>query len=244
MKNYALILAGGVGQRMRSSGLPKQFLKVYGKPIIIYTIEKFVRCSNVDEIVVACNPLYIDYLNELLRPYPFGKSIAVISGGKDRQGSVQNGIDFIFNNGGNGDDIIIIHDGVRPLIDHDIISENIRVTEKEGCAMTVRPVVESVVVSDNNIAVFEDFKKRDNTYSLTSPQTFKLSVLVDAYEKTKEANAPIPLLDAALAYTYLGHSIPLVMEYNQNIKITTPEDYYVLKALLELQENKDVFGLN
>lgn len=244
MKNYALILAGGVGQRMRSSGLPKQFLMVYGKPIIIYTIEKFVLCPEVNKIVVACNPLYIDYLKELLLRYPFEKEVAIISGGKDRQGSIQNGIDYIFNNGGNGEDIIIVHDGVRPLIDQDVISENIRVAEKEGCAMTVRPVVESVVVSDNNIAQFEDFKKRDNTYSLTSPQTFKLSILVDAYEKTKNTDAPIPLLDAALAYTYLGHKIPLVMEYNQNIKITTPEDYYVLKALLELQENKNVFGLN
>lgn len=244
MKNYALILAGGVGQRMRSSGLPKQFLKVYGKPIIIYTIEKFVRCPEVDNIVVACNPLYIDYLKELLMNFPFDKEIAIISGGKDRQGSIQNGINHILANGGDGDDAIIVHDGVRPLIDEEIISENIRVAQKEGCAMTVRPVVESVVISDNGIANFEDFKKRDNTYSLTSPQTFKLSILVDAYEKTRDANAPIPLLDAALVYTYLGHQIPLVKEYNQNIKITTPEDYYVLKALLELQENKNVFGIN
>lgn len=244
MKNYSLILAGGVGQRMRSSGLPKQFLKVYGKPIIIYTIEKFVRCAEVDEIVVACNPLYIDYLRELFVNFPFDKKISIISGGRDRQGSIQNGINHIMTNGGNSEDIIIIHDGVRPLIDEDIISENVRVAQKEGCAMTVRPVVESVIVSDNEIASFDDFKKRDNTYSLTSPQTFKLSVLVDAYEKTKEADAPIPLLDAALAYTYLGYQIPLVKEYNQNIKITTPEDYYVLKALLELQENKNVFGIN
>lgn len=244
MKKYALILAGGVGQRMRTSGMPKQFLMVYGKPIIIYTIERFVRCQEVDEIVVACNPLYIDYLKELLLRYPFEKKITIILGGKDRQGSIQNGIEDIMSRGGSGEDIILIHDGVRPLIDGEIICENIRVAQKEGCAMTVRPVVESVIVSDNGMADYEDFKKRDNTYSLTSPQTFKLSVLVDAYEKTKDVDAPIPLLDAALAYTYLGNKIPLVMEYNQNIKITTPEDYYILKALLELQENKNVFGLN
>ena len=244
MKKYALILAGGVGQRMRTSGMPKQFLMVYGKPIIIYTIEKFVRCQEVDEIVVACNPLYIDYLKELLLRYPFEKKVAIVSGGKDRQGSIQNGIKNIMSRGGSGEDIILIHDGVRPLIDGEIICENIRVAQKEGCAMTVRPVAESVIVADNDIAGFEDFKKRDNTYSLTSPQTFKLSVLVDVYEKMKDADAPIPLLDSALAYTYLGNKIPLVMEYNQNIKITTPEDYYILKALLELQENKNVFGIN
>ena len=224
MKTFALILAGGVGQRMRSSGLPKQFLMVYGKPIIIYTIEKFVRCPEVDEIVVACNPLYIDYLKELMLRYPVGKEIAIISGGKDRQGSVLNGIEYISSQGGCGDDIIVIHDGVRPLVDGEIISENIRVARDKGCAITVHPVVESVVVSDKGIADFEDFKKRDNTFSLTSPQTFKLSILFETYTRTNAHNAPIPLLDAALAYTYLGHPIPLVMEYNQNIKITTPED--------------------
>ena len=244
MRNYALVLAGGVGQRMRSSGMPKQFLKVYGKPIIIYTIEKFVRCEDVNEVVVACNPQYIDYMKELLLRYPLDKNVAIISGGKDRQGSIQNGIEYILNNGGSEDDIVIIHDGVRPLIDQDVISENIRIAQKNGCAMTVRPVVESVVITDNNIASFQDFKQRNNTYSLTSPQTFRLAVLVETYKNSQDADAPIPLLDAALAYTYQGHKIPLVMEYNQNIKITTPEDYYVLKALLELQENKDVFGLN
>lgn len=242
--NYALILAGGTGQRMRTSGMPKQFLMVYGKPILIYTIEKFVNCPEVDEVVVACNPMYIDYLKELLLRHPFPKKVNVIAGGKDRQGSIQNGIDHIYGNGGNGDDIIVIHDGVRPLVEIDIISENIRVAQKEGCAMTVKPVVESVVISNGGMATFDDFKKRDDTYSLTSPQTFRLSTLVDIYEKVQHVDAPIPLLDAALAYTYMGNKIPLVMEYNQNIKITTPEDYYILKALVELQENKNVFGLN
>lgn len=242
--NYALILAGGTGQRMRTSGMPKQFLMVYGKPILIYTIEKFVNCPEVDEVVVACNPMYIDYLKELLLRHPFPKKVNVIAGGKDRQGSIQNGIDHIYGNGGNGDDIIVIHDGVRPLVEIDIISENIRVAQKEGCAMTVKPVVESVVISNGGMAAFDDFKKRDDTYSLTSPQTFRLSTLVDIYEKVQHVDAPIPLLDAALAYTYMGNKIPLVMEYNHNIKITTPEDYYILKALVELQENKNVFGLN
>ena len=242
--NFAIILAGGTGQRMRTSGMPKQFLMVYGKPILIYTIEKFVNCPEVDEIVVACNPMYIDYLKELLLHHPFPKKVNVIAGGKDRQGSIQNGIDHIYSNGGSGDDIIVIHDGVRPLVEIDVISENIRVAQKEGCAMTVKPVVESVVISNGGVAAFDDFKKRDDTYSLTSPQTFRLATLVDIYEKVQHVDAPIPLLDAALAYTYMGNKIPLVMEYNHNIKITTPEDYYILKALVELQENKNVFGLN
>lgn len=241
--NIALILAGGTGQRMRTSGMPKQFLNVYGKPIIIYTLEKFDACEEVDKIVIACNSNYIDYMKKLSSNYPFKKEISIIVGGQDRQGSVKNGIDHIYANGGGDDDIIIIHDGVRPLIDHAIISENIRTAEKYGCAMTVKPVIESVVITDKETCEFNDFEKRADTYSLTAPQTFKLSILVDTYAKTEKADSPIPLLDAALAYTYLGNKMPLVKEYNHNIKITTPEDYYILKAILELQENKNVFGL-
>lgn len=242
--NYGLILAGGTGQRMRTSGMPKQFLMVYGKPIIIYTIEKFDSCPDIDEIVVACNLQYIEYFHDLVRKYPLSKKISIISGGKDRQRSVQNGVDYIYNNGGKDDDIVVIHDGVRPLIERDVISENVRVAKKKGCAMTVKPVVESVVICDGNESIFENFKKRDDTYSLTSPQSFQLSVLVKAYKDVEGIEAPMPLLDAALAYTFKGNKIPLIKEYNHNIKITTPEDYYILKALVELQENKNVFGLS
>ena len=241
--NYGLILAGGTGQRMRTSGMPKQFLNVYGKPIIIYTLEKFDTCKEIDFVVVACNPQYIDYMKDIVNKQTFSKKIAIIPGGKDRQGSVKNGIDYIYANGGSGDDIIVIHDGVRPLIDQNIISENVETAKRCGCAMTVKPVIESVVITKKDRVEFDNFEKRDDTYSLTAPQTFKLSLLVDTYSKIENLDTQIPLLDAALAYTYLGNTVPLVNEYNHNIKITTPEDFYILKAILELQENKNVFGI-
>ena len=241
--NYALILAGGTGQRMRTSGMPKQFLMVYGKPIIIYTVEKFAKCDDIDSIVIACNPQYIDHMNDLLKKYPIPKLVGVISGGKDRQRSVQNGIDYINQNNGQPEDIVVIHDGVRPLIEVETINENIRKAKEFGCAMTARPVVESVIITDKESATFEDFKRRDNTLSLTAPQTFKLDILSKVYDGLENVDAPMPLLDTALAYTYKGNEIPIVKEYNQNIKITTPEDYYILKALVELEENKNVFGL-
>ena len=86
--NYAIILAGGVGQRMRSSGMPKQFLEVFGKPIIVYTLEKFDSCSSIDKIVIACNLSWIDHMEDLLRRYIFSKVIQVVSGGKSRQDSI------------------------------------------------------------------------------------------------------------------------------------------------------------
>ena len=109
--------------------------------------------------------------------------------------------------------------------------------------MTVRPVIESVVVTDKDCAAFQDFKKRDDTYSLTSPQTFRLDLLKMTYQGIEGVEQPIPLLDAVLGYTYLGNNVHLVKENNQNIKITTPEDFYILKAMLELEENRCVFGL-
>ena len=220
--NYAIMLAGGVGQRMRTSGLPKQFLTVFGKPIIIYTLEKFENCSEIDKIVISCNASWVDYMRDLVNKYNLKKILDIIPGGKDRQGSVQNGIDCIVSNGASNEDIIVIHDGVRPLIEPAIIEENIRVAKKYGSAMTVKPVIESVVITNAESAHFEDFKKRYDTLN---------------------ADTEFPILDAALAYTYLGNDIHLVKENNHNIKITTAEDYYILKAMLELEENKYVFGM-
>ena len=224
--NYAIILAGGVGQRMRNSGMPKQFLEVHGKPIIIYTLQKFERCDDIDEVVIACNVYWMDHMKELLGRY-----------------GIKNGISAITELGAGDDDIVVIHDGVRPLIETAIISENVRVANKYGNAMTVRPVIESVVITEEETARFDNFKKRDATYSLTSPQTFKLSILRQTYDDIENVNQPIPLLDTALAYTFLGNDIHIIKENNNNLKVTTPEDYYILKAMLELEENKFVFGL-
>lgn len=241
--NYAIILAGGVGQRMRSSGMPKQFLEVFNKPIIIYTLEKFIECDDIDKIIIACNTGWKDHMTMLINKYNLKKIAAVVNGGKDRQSSIENGLKYIATCSQNADDLVVIHDGVRPLIQSSIISENIRVAYKYGSAMTVRPVIESVVITGESEARFQDFKKRDDTYSLTSPQTFKIDLLKETYANTNNINSPFPLLDTALAYTYLGNTIHIVKENNQNIKITTPEDYYIFKAILELEENKYVFGL-
>ncbi len=242
--NYGLILAGGVGQRMRRTGMPKQFLEVFGKPIIIYTLQKFEYCENIDMVVIACHSSWKDYMESMLHRYGIKKVKAVISGGKDRQESILNGLKYIQTNGALDEDVIVIHDGVRPLIQENILSENIRVAMKYGNAMTVRPVIESVVITDKDEVGFEDFKKRDDTYSLTAPQSFKLGILTQAYKDIEGKDTPIPLLDSALVFTYLGNKVHIIKENNNNIKVTTPEDYYILKAMLELEENRYVFGIN
>lgn len=242
--NYALILAAGTGQRMRNGGLPKQFLKLQGKPIIVYTLEKFANMEEIDSIVISCHGAYVDYLNELLEMYRIHKISEVITGGGDRQESLKKGLEAVGRAGATDDDLVLIHDGVRPLVSEITIAENIRIARQTGCVITVHQVTESVVITDTEDAGIDDFKKRSATYSLTSPQTFKYSLIMGAYENPPETeHNGMPLLDAGMMYAAGGNRVSLVKEQNENLKITTPEDFYVLRALLELEENKFIFGL-
>lgn len=242
--NTAIILAAGVGQRMRSGGLPKQFLRLMGKPIIIYTLEKFEKCEEISNIILVCHGGYIDYMRSLLQEYRVKKVSDIVIGGSSRQSSLQRGLNVIIEKGCEEKDIIVVHDGVRPLVDFSTIRENIRIARKYGCAITVHPVTESVIITETDQAVMDDFKKRSDTYSMTSPQTFQVGKIIDAYNKINLSEIQeIPLLDAAMVYAQTGESVFLVKEQGKNIKITTPEDFYILKAILEMEENKFVFGL-
>ena len=242
--NIAVILAAGVGQRMRNSGLPKQFLKLMGKPVIIYTLEKFEECDEINQVIIVCHGSYVEHMQGLLQLYQIKKAVKVVVGGSDRQGSLQRGLDAIMEIGGKPEDIVVIHDGVRPLVDLATIHENIRVAGQYGCAVTVHPVGETVVITESDEADMNGFKKRADTYSMTAPQTFQLGRIVEAYRQTAQLErSDMPLLDAAMVYARAGGKVHLVKEQGTNIKITTPEDVYFLKAILELEENKYIFGL-
>jgi 2-C-methyl-D-erythritol 4-phosphate cytidylyltransferase len=166
----------------------------------------------------------------------------VVAGGAERHNSVEAGIQEVANRSQSPDDLILIHDGVRPLVKESVLLENIRVAELNGNAMTVRSVVETVVVTENEYANESSFKNRDKTYTLTSPQTFKVSSLLQAYKDIKEITSE-PILDASIVYSKLGKNIFLVKEQDLNLKITTPEDFYYFRSILELEERKAVFGL-
>lgn len=242
--NFAIILAAGVGQRMRNGGLPKQFLKLMGKPIIIYTLEKFEASEEIDSIIVVCHGSYIEHMRKLLRLYQINKVSKIIVGGSNRQNSLQRGLNTIAENGGKEEDIVVIHDGVRPLVNISTIQENIRIAKQYGSAITVHPVTETVVITETETADIDSFKKRANTYSMTAPQTFKLGAIREAYERVDlSKQGDLPLLDAAMVYAQARREVHLVKEQGANIKVTTPEDFYFLKAILELEENKYVFGL-
>lgn len=239
--NFALILTGGVGQRLRTSGLPKQFIELYGKPIVAYTLEKFHQCEEIDKVVVVCHGSWLEKMENIIKKYNFHKVSSIVSGGKERHDSVQNGLNEI-SKISNKDDIVVIHDGVRPLVKNSTLTENIRIAKKYGNAMTVRSVIETVVVTNSQTAEIDDFKKRDDTYSLTSPQSFRVNELLNAYKEVKKITDE-PILDSSLVYAKLGKKIHIVKEQGLNLKITTPEDFYYFRSIIELEEKKSIFGL-
>lgn len=242
--NYAIILAGGTGQRMRRSGMPKQFLDVYGKPIIIYTLEAFQQNEKIDQIIIPCNKNWTAYMKELVERYQITKVSYIIEGGDDRTSSIMAGLK-VLPESLDERDVVVIHDGVRPLIQQETIDKNIEVAQTRGNAMTVRASIETVVITADESAQWGDFKNRDMTYTLTAPQSFRAIELLSVMKEAEQIqNDPsMPLRDISLMYAYLGKKTWLVVEEGNNLKITTPEDYYYLKSHFELEESKNILGV-
>ena len=134
--NVALVFAGGTGQRMQTKNLPKQFLKLHGKPIIIYTLEQFENHPDIDAIVLVCIESWHDYMKKLLKTFGITKVVEVLSGGVSGQDSIFNGVKRAHELYGD-DAILLIHDGVRPLIDQETITENLICVKENGSAITV-----------------------------------------------------------------------------------------------------------
>lgn len=240
--NHALILAGGTGQRMRTKGMPKQFLEASGKPIIIHTLELFEEAECIDDIVVPCNVEWIGHMKALVDRYGLKKVISVIPGGSDRQGSIIAGVNELVCRGAQSEDVVVIHDGVRPLVEIETLNKNCDTATMYGCAVTARENTEGVVVVDGVIIKKDNFVEREKTYTLTSPQSFKFNVLRSVYQKA-EMMGMEHMLDTALLCAELGDSLRLVVEGPGNIKITTPDDFYYFKARLELEESKRIWGM-
>ena len=231
--NIALIVAAGSGSRMGNADKPKQFLPIYGKPLMIHTIEAFEVHDEIDAIVVVTNEAYIDQVKVWCKQYDLGKIKAVVSGGDSRQISVHNGLQAvkaISNDPKN--DIVLIHDAARPLISQRIITDNIRVCEKYDAVDTVIKASDTIVRSVNEETI-NDIPARNELYQGQTPQSFKLSLILDAHEyvKTHEVNN---VTDDCKLVLSLGKEVRLVEGSKQNFKITTFDDLMMLKALLKI----------
>ena len=234
-----LIFAGGTGQRMNSRSKPKQFLEVHGKPIIIYTIEHFEYHPEIDDIVVVCLKEWIEELQGILKRYGITKVSLIVPGGETGHDSIYLGLEAL-NKTCKPDDIILIHDGVRPLITEELITKNILTARECGNAITSESVRESVVRSADKM-VIDSMPPRDEMYIAKAPQTFRYAEIYDLYLRARKDG--IKTVDSAYLCNLYNVRMSLVESTPNNIKITAPADYYIFRALYEAIEGQQIFGL-
>lgn len=238
--NIALIFAGGTGQRMKNTGVPKQFLELYGKPIIIYTIELFERHPQIDQIVVPCVKGWEAYLQELVERYDLRKVVKIVTGGKDTQASKMKALRYLKTYCAD-DDIILLHDAVRPMIHPQLITDNIRGVQEHGNAVSAAPFLETGIVSENTKEIDATIV-RNTLYIAKAPQSFYFKDVYEAHEIGETMPYTITI-DTCSLMTELGKRLYMVPCDSNNIKITTPDDFFIFKALVDLKESKNIFGI-
>jgi 2-C-methyl-D-erythritol 4-phosphate cytidylyltransferase len=239
--NIAVIFAGGNGTRMKHDFMPKQFLEIENKPIIIHTLEVFNNNKEINGIVIACNPQWIDFCHDLICKFKIDKVIRIVKGGITGQLSIYNCLKSIINNS-KCDDIVLIHDGVRPFINDDIIYRNIISVKEFGSAITCVPAKETSVIlgTYNNI---NEIKDRNSVYVAKAPQSFFLKDIFSVHEQALNDGIDNSIDSCSLMYKYNRKLFVVYGEY-ENIKITTQEDFYTAQALFKFRKAKNTFGCN
>lgn len=232
MKNIALIIAGGVGARMHQD-IPKQFINVKDKPVIVYTLEAFQKHPNIDAIEVVCLEGWHDILRAYAKQFNIMKLENIVTGGETGQDSIRNGLYDIAKRYKDDDDVVLIHDSIRPMVSQDIISDNIRVCREYGNATVVIPCT-SVMLGTEDSVVSETQIPRDNLKITQTPQAFYLNELLKVHAEAIKRELPPSIASCAL-YIEMGKEVYLSKGSEKNIKITTQEDIEIFSSLLESQ---------
>jgi len=238
--NIAVIFAGGSGARMNTKSRPKQFLEYNGKPIIIYTLELFDNHPLIDGIVVVCLESWIPFLEKMLKKFEIDKVIKIVKGGDTGQESIFNGLVAAEEYADKEDEtIVLIHDGVRPLIKEDTITDNIEKVKVSGSCITCIPATESFVVRqpDGSLKI----PSRPNSLIARAPQSFYLKDIIGMHRKAR-SEGKYDFIDSCTMMNYYGFELATLIGPMENIKITTPTDYFVFKAMVEIHENQQIFG--
>ncbi len=231
--NIALIFAGGIGSRM-GSDTPKQFLEWNGKAIIIHTLNVFEKHLDIDEIVISCKEDWIDYTKELIEKEGLRKVAAIVPGGKTALESQYNGLKKIKQLHSGEDVAVLIHDGVRPLVDAATVKRNIDSVWQFGNAITVTNAIETVIKINEEESVVE-ILNRDYCRMAKAPQSFKLDDILFAHEKAI-ADGMHNFIDSASMMIHYGYTLHTVMGEPENIKVTTPSDYYMFLGISKNRE--------
>ncbi len=239
--NIAVVFAGGSGVRM-GAGIPKQFLEINGKPIIIHTLQLFQYHNQIDKIYLAVLQEYIPYMQDLVEEYRLNKVQCVLPGGDTAQDTIYNALKKAQEEN-DKNSIVLLHDGVRPFVSYDVITKNIESVKKYGNAITATACFETIIVSkDGKNVNFVPY--RNETFAAQAPQSFYLKDIIEAHEKIRSLETKYEnMVDACTIFQSLGISVHLVEGNRGNIKVTTPEDVFIFRALLQYKENEQAFGI-
>lgn len=235
----ALIFAGGTGRRMNSRSKPKQFLEMHSKPIIIHTLEHFEYHEEIDNIVIVCLAEWLEELQLLLKRYAITKVTNIVPGGGTGHDSIYLGL-VAMRETSSQDTIVLIHDGVRPFINHELITKNIKIVREYGNAITVEAARESVVRSLDGETII-DVPPRGEMYIAKAPQSFYYTQIMELYEKARLEG--LKTIDSSHLCGIYHIPTHIVMSTKNNLKITEPADFYIYRALYEAMENQQIFGI-
>lgn len=230
--NIAIIFAGGVGIRFKSYDIPKQFVEICGKPIIIHTLELFEKHNDIDKIYISILPSHKSYMEKLIAEYGITKVSGIVNGGETGQDSIFNALNLAYKENPENS-VVLIHDGVRPIVDYDVISENIKTAELYGNAVTCTSCTETILVSGDGISPSEIPYRRE-TFAAQAPQSFLLGDIYNAHLTIrKRPEKYTDMVDSCTIYKYLNKKTYMVKGNVDNIKVTNPRDIFILKALIE-----------
>ena len=237
--NIGVIFAGGVGSRMHSKDRPKQFLEVFNKPIIIHTLEHFEYNQDIDAVAIACVEEYIPYLEKLVFKYRIDKVKKIVPGGKTGQLSIYNVLCAAKQIAGDEPSVVLIHDGVRPLINRELLSRNIRCVREHGNSITAGVVKETIVVINDDYGI-EQVPSRAHSRVAKAPQCFWLDDILTVHKQAL-ADGVDNSIDSCTLMQQYGYKMTMIDGPQENIKITTPEDFFMMRAILETRENQQIY---
>jgi 2-C-methyl-D-erythritol 4-phosphate cytidylyltransferase len=236
MSNIALIIAGGSGARM-GQDIPKQFINVFDKPVLIYTLEGFQNHPSIDAIEVVCIDGWHDALKAYAKQFGITKLQWVVSGGSNCQESIRNGV-YCLQGKISDDDIVVVHDGIRPLVDESVLSDVIDKGKKYGAAVSSLPYNEQIFVTDDHISTTK-YIPRDTLRRVSTPQAYRFDLLVSKYREAYEKG--IGVYDSQYTNTMmvdLGVTLYFAKGSEKNIKLTTKDDLEIFKTYLKREETR------
>lgn len=232
MKYAAIVLSAGSGKRM-GSDIPKQYLNIYEKPVIYYSLKAFEE-SDVSEVILVAGEHDIEYCRtQIVEKYQLAKVKAIVPGGKERYDSVYEGLKAIGQA-----DYVLIHDGARPMLTQEIIRRSLETVKKESACVVGMPVKDTIKVSDEN-GFSKQTPDRKSLWQVQTPQSFSYPLILAAYEKLewellkRENELPTITDDAMVAEFFMKQKIKLIEGSYENIKITTPEDLLIAESFLK-----------